>query len=253
MIPKEPIAEFSQKLVVQFRIAQNKGLISPNVCLGDSGLVWEGMQEEIKCARGLHSDISIDQMVAADAAVQANLLTENDQSLLHRLLADLEGDSGVPRCLRPFKNAIDPFEEAPTKTSIAALIQEMGQSAETAMNRITEFGNGDQQGEPAFVKHIMKPCCMLLDIDYPGTPVEGHRAIVQSDLDVGMAVSAIMYLRMLPDTGDLRDAVQKLKCSSRFKPTWRFLLFKDKLSGIGFDEERKHLWQKAFGEPFERV
>ncbi|KAE9573483.1 hypothetical protein CGMCC3_g10366 [Colletotrichum fructicola] len=135
MIPKEPIAEFSQKLVVQFRVAQNKGLISPNVCLGDSGLVWEGMQEEIKCARGLHSDISIDQMVAADAAVQANLLTEKDKSLLHRLLADLEGDSGVPRCLRPFKNAIDPFEEAPTKTSIAALIQEMGQSAETAMNR----------------------------------------------------------------------------------------------------------------------
>ncbi|KAK1840272.1 hypothetical protein CCHR01_17097 [Colletotrichum chrysophilum] len=183
----------------------------------------------------------------------ANLLTEKDKSLLHRLLADLEGDSGVPRCLRPFKNAIDPFEEAPTKTSIAALIQEMGQSAETAMNRITEFGNGDQQGEPAFVKHIMKPYCMLLDIDYPGTPVEGHRAIVQSDLDVGMDVSAIMYLRMLPGTGDLRDAVQKLKGSNRFKSTWRFLLFKDRLSGIEFDEGRKHLWQKVFGEPFERV
>ncbi|KAK2753009.1 hypothetical protein CKAH01_06250 [Colletotrichum kahawae] len=181
----------------------------------------------------------------------ANLLSEQHKRLLHRLLEDLEGDSGVPRCLRPFKHAIDPFEEDPTRSDMAAIIQDMSQPLETALNQIAEYGNDRHDIEDAFIKKIMKPCCVLMDIDYPGTPGEAHRAITQADLDVGMAVSEVTFLRMLPNTGNLQETVRKLRESNKFATIWRFLLFKDELMGNGFDDERKALWVKVFREPYD--
>ncbi|KAI8246139.1 Aspercryptin biosynthesis cluster-specific transcription regulator atnN [Colletotrichum sp. SAR 10_96] len=189
-IPTESVVEFAKRLVEQFRVAQQNGFITPNVRLGDNGLTWDGMEDKIRFTKRVHPDLSIDRMVAADKAVQANLLSEQDKRLLYRILEDLEGDSGVPRCLRPFEHAIDPFEEDPTKSSIAGIIQDMSLPLEIAMKQMTEYANDQHDVEDAFVKKIMKPCCLLMDIDYPGTPGEAHRAITQADLDVGMALKA---------------------------------------------------------------
>ncbi|KAI8202053.1 Aspercryptin biosynthesis cluster-specific transcription regulator atnN [Colletotrichum sp. SAR 10_65] len=250
-MPTESVVEFAKRLVEQFRVAQQKGFITPNVRLGDNGLAWDGMEDKIRFTKRVHPDLSIDRLVAADKAVQANLLGEQDKRLLHRILEDLEGDSGVPRCLRPFKHAIDPFEEDPTKSSIAGIIQDMSLPLETAMKQMAEYANDQHDVEGAFVEKIMKPCCLLMDIDYPGTPGEAHRAITQADLDVGMAVSEVTFLKMLPNTGNLQDAVRKLRHSNRFASVWRFLLFKDRLMGVDFDDENKTMWAKVFREPYD--
>ncbi|KAJ5011576.1 hypothetical protein K4K57_005418 [Colletotrichum sp. SAR 10_99] len=189
-MPTESVVEFAKRLVEQFRVAQQNGFITPNVRLGDNGLTWDGMEDKIRFTKRVHPDLSIDRMVAADKAVQANLLSEQDKRLLYRILEDLEGDSGVPRCLRPFEHAIDPFEEDPTKSSIAGIIQDMSLPLEIAMKQMTEYANDQHDVEDAFVKKIMKPCCLLMDIDYPGTPGEAHRAINQADLDVGGRITA---------------------------------------------------------------
>ncbi|KAI8263658.1 Aspercryptin biosynthesis cluster-specific transcription regulator atnN [Colletotrichum sp. SAR11_239] len=250
-MPTDSVVEFAKRLVEQFRVAQQNGFITPNVRLGDNGLTWDGMEDKIRFTKSLQPELSIDRMVAADRAAQANLLSEQDKRLLHRILEDLEGESGAPRCLRPFKHAIDPFEEDPTKTGIAAIIQDMIQPLETAMKRMEEYGTDEHDVEDAFVKKVMKPCCLLMDIDYPGTPGEAHRAITQADLDVGMAVSEVTFMKMLPNTGNLQDAVRKLRQSNRFSSIWRFLLFKDRLMGVNFDDGSKTLWAKVFREPYD--
>ncbi|KAH0429548.1 hypothetical protein CcaCcLH18_08361 [Colletotrichum camelliae] len=250
-VPEQSVVEFSKQLVAQFRIAQEKGFITPNVRLGDTGLVWDGIENEIESSKTLHPAISISQLVAADAAAQANLLTQRDKVILQWLLKDLENSNNVPRCMMSFKLAIDTLDDHTTKSRIAELIQDIGQSLETAMNRVAQYGQEYQQGEAAFIRHIIKPCCVLLDIDYPGTVGEGHRAIIQGDLDVGMAISNITYLGMLPNTGSLQDAVRMLQHSNKFASIWRFLLFKDRLMGANFDDRRKELWAKVFREPYD--
>ncbi|KAF4812015.1 hypothetical protein CGCSCA5_v009358 [Colletotrichum siamense] len=250
-VPEQSVVDFSKQLVIQFRIAQENGFITPNVRLEDTGLVWEGIENQIESSKTLHPAISISQLVAADAAAQADLLTQQDKVILQRLVEDLENSNNIPRCMMSFELAIDPIHEHTTKSRIAELIHDIGQPLETAMNRLAQYGQEDQQGEAAFIRHIIKPCCVLLDIDYPGTIREGHRAIIQSDLDVGMAISNITYLGMLPNTGSLHEAVRNLQESNKFGSIWRFLLFKDRLRGIDFDDRRKALWAKAFGEPYD--
>ncbi|KAF5521510.1 hypothetical protein CGCA056_v007548 [Colletotrichum aenigma] len=250
-VPEKTVVEFSKQLVIQFRIAQEKGFITPNVRLEDIGLVWEGIENEIESTKTLHPAISISQLVAADAAAQADLLTQRDRVVLQRLMEDPANPSDVPRCMMSFKLAIDPLHEHSSMSKIADLIHDIGQPLETAMNRLAQYSREDEQGEAAFIRHIIKPCCVLLDIDYPGTLGEGHRAITQSDLDVGMAISNITYLGMLPNLGSLHDAVRKLEHSNKFASIWRFLLFRDRLMGIDFDDGRKALWAKAFGEPYD--
>ncbi|KAF3808185.1 hypothetical protein GCG54_00006801 [Colletotrichum gloeosporioides] len=249
-VPEQPAVEFSKQLVIQFRIAQEKGFITPNVRLEDTGLVWEGIENEIESTKTLLPAISLSQLVAADAAAQADLLLQRDKAILQRLVVDLENSNNVPRCMMSFKLAIYPLHEHTTRSRIVELIQDTGQPLEAAMNRLAQYCQGDQQGEAAFIRHIIKPCCVLLDIDYPGTLGEGHRAIIQNDLDVGMAISNITYLGMLPNTGSLHDAVRKLQHANKFASIWRFL-FKDRLMGIDFDDRRKALWAKAFGEPYD--
>ncbi|KAI8163554.1 hypothetical protein K4K49_012986 [Colletotrichum sp. SAR 10_70] len=249
-VSREAVIEFSQKLVMQFRKARENGLIAPSVRFGDNGLTWDGMQESDKFTKRLPSGISIDDMVSVDAALQADLLSKEDRSLLQKLLTNLDHAHGVPRRVKLFASTLDQSDPGLTKTKTAALMEEMGGQISSAMSCLAENGDGQQRGMDTLTEHIIKPCCVLLDLEYPGSHSEGHRAIVQADFEVGMAISDIMYQAMLPGPGGLREAIQKLKRSKKLMPIWSFLLLKDNFKGIVFDEEHRALWALVFGEPY---
>ncbi|EQB50465.1 hypothetical protein CGLO_10083 [Colletotrichum gloeosporioides Cg-14] len=121
-----PVKEFAQKVVVQFRLAQEKGLISSEVNLGDNGLTWGDMQEQLKYTENLPDNISITEMVTEDAARQADLLSHEECTILRRLLDDIDNEENLPNCIGPFKQAIGSFEEHHSKSNIISLMQEMG-------------------------------------------------------------------------------------------------------------------------------
>ncbi|KAF4924293.1 hypothetical protein CGCVW01_v004181 [Colletotrichum viniferum] len=245
-----PVKKFAEKVVVQFRLAQEKGLISSEVNLGDSGLTWDDMQEQLKYTEKLPDDISITEMVTKDAARQADLLSREECTILQRLLDDIDNEANLPSCIRPFKQAIDSFEGNLSKSRIVSLMHDMGSPLVSQMNQIAAYIDQHEKGEDAFAKHILKPCCLLLGINYPGRPAAGHRAIFQIDSEVAMTVGDIMHENMSTRSGNLKHAIRQLKHSGKFMPVWRFLMFRDRLMGEEFDEKRKLVWKMAFGEPY---
>ncbi|KAJ0274392.1 hypothetical protein COL940_009375 [Colletotrichum noveboracense] len=129
----------------------------------------------------------------------------------------------------------------------------MSRPLATAMDTISAFVDVSRYDDEGFVKSIIRPCCVLLGIEYPGSSAAGHRAIHEVDGEMGMAISEMMHLVLVPNSGNLRAAVGEFNLSNKFLPSWRFLLFKDKLMGVDFDEQRKKIWAKAFGEPYDDV
>ncbi|KAF4845008.1 hypothetical protein CGCSCA4_v007084 [Colletotrichum siamense] len=245
-----PVKQFARKVVVQFRLAQEKGLISSEVNLGDSGLTWNDMQEQLKYTEKLPDDMSITEMVTKDAARQADLLSREECTILRRLLDDIDNEANLPNCIRPFKQAIDPSKEDQSKSHVVSLLQEMGKPLLIQMNQIDAYIDQHGKGEDALAKHIIKPCCFLLGINYPGRPAEAHRAIFRVDSEVAMAVGDIMHENMTPTSGNLPNAIRRLKRSSKFMPVWRFIMFRIRLISEEFDETRKLVWQMAFGQPY---
>ncbi|KAJ0384141.1 hypothetical protein COL922a_009006 [Colletotrichum nupharicola] len=252
-IPQSDAESFLKSIIVQLRVAKEKGQIPPDVHLSNNGLTWDSMPETMKKISQLHPNIDIEKLVADDVARQAALLSKREETALQKVFVDLETARNIPHCIRPLQREVDPLAEDLAKSTIFPLLKDMSRPLATAMDTISAFVDVSRYDDEGFVKSIIRPCCILLGIEYPGSSAAGHRAIHEVDGEMGMAISEMMHLVLVRNSGNLRAAVGEFNLSNKFLPSWRFLLFKDKLMGVDFDGQRKKIWAKAFGEPYDDV